>query len=223
MSENSRIFMKLTSPSAGHIKGECSVDAYEEWIELDSWDWSLGRAKEEDAIPEPSVLSVTKLMDRSSTAMLQAMLKGEKLGAQIFVDDASVDLLFELEIVLEELTFKDYSFSTSISDKGATVDETWAFDYRTITFNHEVNSEHKTGKKTAKFERPQGASTETAGSVRKAELKKLGVELLSGGVLNVVELKDLWAEIVKAHEEEKNRPDGKPLEHGGKASAKAPE
>ncbi|MBV8503121.1 MAG: type VI secretion system tube protein Hcp [Paucibacter sp.] len=212
MSENSRIFMHLTSPSAGVIKGECTVDEYEEWIELDTWDWNLGRAKVEDAVPEPSLLSVSKLMDKSTTAMLTAMLKGEPLKATLTVDDGSVDMLFELSIEIEGLTIKDYNVQTAISDKGATVDEDWVFDYRTITFKHQIDP--KSGTKTVKLTRPQGASTDVPAGNKKAEFKKVGLQLLATG-MSQRDLKELWEELVKAHEEERNRPDGKPLEHAG--------
>jgi len=219
MSENSRIFMHLTSPSTGWIKGECTVDEYEEWIELDSWSWNLGRAKNEAVVGEPSLLSITKLMDKSTTAMLAAMSKGEKLHAMLAVDDASVDMMFELTVELVDLTIKEYDVQTAISDKGATVDEDWVFDYRTITFKHRPDL--KSGTKIAKLERPQGASTEVPGTAKKAEFKKIGLELLGGG-MNVQDLKAVWEELVKAHEEEKNRPDGKALQHAGKDKKEGP-
>ena len=212
MSENSRIFMHLTSPSTDWIKGECTVDEYEEWIELDSWDWNLGRAKTEDAVPEPSLLSVSKLMDRSSTAMLAAMLKGEKLKAKLVVDDGSVDMLFELSMELEDLAIKDYNVQTSINEKGATVDEDWVFDYRYITFKHQIDP--RSGTKTVKLERPQGASSDVPSGNKKAEFKKVGLELLSAD-MSVRDLKEIWDELIKSHEEEKNRPNAKPLEHAG--------
>jgi type VI protein secretion system component Hcp len=210
MSENSRIFMHLTSPSTNEvIEGECTVDEYEKWIELDSWEWKLGRAKAEDAVPEPEMLTVTKLMDKSSTAMLAAMLKGEKLKAKLVVDDGSVDMLFELSVEIEELTIKDYDCQTSISEKGATVDETWVFDYRSITFKHQIDP--KSGTKTVKLVREHGASTETPSSARKADFKKAGLQLLATD-MSVRDLKELWDELVKAHEEEKKRE--KPLAQG---------
>lgn len=217
MSENSRIFLKLTSPKSGQVKGECTVDGYEDWIELDSWDWRLNRAKEEDAVPEPSVLAVTKLMDRSTTAMLTAMLAGEKLTAEIVVDDASEDLPFELKIELKDLTITDYKFGTQIGEKGGTVDEDWTFDYSKITFHHQGHD--GSGTRSAPLERLPGASRETPAAGKKAEFRKLVGEMLAADI-GAQDLKELWEQIVKAHESEKNRPEGKPLAHAGEDKRK---
>ncbi len=211
MSENSRIFMHLTSPSTGWIKGECTVDEYENWIELDSWDWKLLRKKDEDAIPEPSLLTVTKLMDKASTAMFAAMLKSEMLQAKLVVDDGSVDLMFELSIELENLTIKKCDIQTSISDKGATVDEDWDFNYEYIKFNHKLAGG---GTADARIKRPADASNERPGG-KKAEFKKVGLEMLKATKMSESDLKDIWDDLLKAHEEEKKRPDGKPLQHAG--------
>ena len=216
MSENSRIFMHLTSPSTGWIKGECTVDEYEEWIELDTWSWNLGRAKVEDAVAEPSLLSITKLMDRSTTAMLAAMLKGEKLKAKLAVDDGSVDMLFELSVEIEDLTIKDYNIQTAVSEKGATVDEDWVFDYRTITFKHQIDA--RSGTKTVKLERPQGASTDVPSNNKKAEFKKVGLEMMKATSMSKSDLQEIWDDLIKAHEEAK--PDSKPLEHADPTETK---
>ena len=206
MAENSRIFLQLTSPSSGKIKGECSVDEYEDWIELDSWNWSLGRAKNEDATPEPSLLSFSKLMDRSTTAMLKAMLSGEQLRAKLAVDDGSVDVLFELTVMLEHVTVREYTFNTQVGEKGATVDEEWVLDYRWITFEYQADA--KSGVKSVKLHRPLDASTDIVSDNKRSELKKVGMELLAQGI-SQTDLKTLWEEMVQAHEAEKNKPDGK--------------
>ena len=211
MAENSRIFLKLTSAKTGVIKGECTADEFEDWIELDSWNWSLNRAKDEDAIGEPSQLSVSKLMDRATTAMLLAMESGEQLRARLVVDDASVDVGFELEVALEHVTIKDYKFNTQVSDKGATVDEEWTLDYRWITFDFTPDA--KSGVKSVKLTRPLGATSGKA-ERKDEELKKLGMEMLRSGEYKREELTKIWDDLIKAHEEEKNRPDGKSLAQG---------
>lgn len=211
MAENSRIFLKLTSTKTGVIKGECSVDEFEDWIELDSWNWTMARAKDEDAVGEPSQLTISKIMDRSTTAMLKAMDDGEQLRAHMVVDDASVDLQFELELSLEHVTIKDYKLTTQITEKGATVDEEWTLDYRWITFDFKPDA--KSGVRSVKLTRPLGA---TSGKAEKKddELKKLGLEMLRSGEYKREELDKLWEDIIKLHEEEKNRPDGKSLAQG---------
>jgi len=212
MAENSRIFLKLTSPSTGVIKGECTADEYEEWIELDSWNWSMARAKDEDATAEPSLLTISKLMDKSSTAMLAAMLKGEQLRARLVVDDGSDDVLFELALALEHVVIKDYSFNTQIGDKGATVDEEWVLDYRWITFEHQPDA--KTGVKSVKLTRPLNAESGKPSGVQEGELRKIGMEMLKSGEFTVTNLNKLWADMIRTYEEEKNRPDGKALAQG---------
>ena len=212
MAENSRIFLKLTSPSTGVIKGECTADEYEDWIELDSWNWSMARAKDEDATAEPSLLTISKLMDKSSTAMLNAMRKREQLRARLVVDDGSDDVLFELAVALEHVVIKDYSFSTQIGEKGATIDEEWVLDYRWITFEHQPDS--KSGVKSIKLTRPLNASSGKPSGVQEGELRKLGLEMLKSGEFTVANLDKLWADIKRTHEEEKNRPDGKSLAQG---------
>lgn len=216
MAETSRIFMQLTSPTSGMIKGESVVFERKDWIELDSWDWALNRSSKDDAVPEPSLLSLEKRMDRASTAMLQAMIKGEQLRAKIIIDDAAQNLM-ELSIMLEHVTIRDYKFSTEISEKGGSVEEDWTFDYRWITFEYQQNA--KSGVKSVKLHRPNTADASKSGAGKEKELKKLVSELRAGG-MSSTSLNKMWEDIVAAQEEERNRPDSKSPPHATKTPQK---
>ena len=209
MAEKSRIFMQLTSPKSGPIKGESIVSEREGWIELDNWGWSLGRSSSDDAIPEPSLLTFDKIMDRSTTAMLKAMLDGDQLRAKIVVDDSSLSLM-ELSITLEHVTIREYDFSTKTSEKGGSVDEDWTFDYRWITFEYQADS--KSGVKSIKLHRPQTASNSKPPHDESKKFRKLGGSLLASG-MSLSSLTEIWDEIVKSAETAQNRPGGQSLTH----------
>lgn len=75
------IYMKF-----GSIKGNVTEDKHKEWIELNSFQWGVGRsigtpvgnaANREASNPSVSEVTVTKSMDIASVGLLQAALGGE--------------------------------------------------------------------------------------------------------------------------------------------------
>lgn len=208
MAETTRIFMQLHGASSGEIKGESVFNERRDWIELDNWNWQLGRSSTDEAVPEPSLLSFDKRMDRASMAMLRSMLKGEELRATIIVDDSASNLL-ELTIRLEQVTIRKYEFSTEISEVGGSVDEDWTFDYRWITFEYQANA--KSGVKSIKLHRPLTASDKVISTKEKEkELGKLITQMMSDGY-DRRNLDKLWEETVEKIEQEMGRE--APLRH----------
>lgn len=75
------IYMKF-----GSIKGNVTEDKHKEWIELNSFQWGVGRSistpvghasNRESSSPSVSEITVTKSMDIASVGLLQAALGGE--------------------------------------------------------------------------------------------------------------------------------------------------
>ncbi len=74
------------------IKGDVTAEGHEDWIELNSFQWGLGRgissptgaaADRESAAPSVSEITVTKAADISSPDLLNEALQGEGKTVQI--------------------------------------------------------------------------------------------------------------------------------------------
>jgi type VI protein secretion system component Hcp len=162
MSAVANLLMKIEKKGGSTIKGESTIAKFEDWIELDDWNWSLGFEtppegkgggnRSEESVP--SVLAFGKLMDRASTFMLEAMRDGTELTVTMWMADES-DEPFSLEIVLESARLNEYDASFKSDDKSVEIDESWGLDYRTINFAYFIGNEP--GPKVV-LERPAWAS-----------------------------------------------------------------
>ncbi|QHJ00985.1 hypothetical protein GT347_25140 [Xylophilus rhododendri] len=192
MAENARLFLMLTAPS-GAIKGESLVAGKRDWIEIDDWNWKLDPSSNKDD-PEairPSVLSFTKTMDRSTTAMLSAMRNGTELSASIQMEDASLRL-FDLRVRLDKVRILSYEMSTQISEKRLAVDETWTFDYDTLLLEYQPDL--KSGAMQVRLTRPPGSSTERPDDTER-KFKELSQDM------SVQDLARVWAQMTQVRAE----------------------
>lgn len=194
MADRNQIFMRLTGDKVGEVLGDCEVATRRNWIELDDWNWSLGREDKNDAI-EPSPFAFSKMMDRSSTTMMEAMKLGDELVASIVVEDAS-QRDFALLIELGGVRIVGYELSAA-SDKEDTVEESWLFDYEVIRFEHRPDAGAKSA--PAEIHRRPGLSNEPP-EKGTAELKKLAMTL---GLADRNTLDKLWKEIEAELDEKK--------------------
>lgn len=87
------IFMKF-----GTMKGEVSAEGYKEWVELNSFQWGVGRgissgvggaSKREASAPSVSEITVSKTMDAFSPLALKEAIGGE--GVQVKIDITRTD------------------------------------------------------------------------------------------------------------------------------------
>jgi type VI protein secretion system component Hcp len=116
------LLMKLQGPS-GKIVGESQVDGYEDYITLESLNWTLD-IKDDRATP--SGISFTKLADRATVPMLQ-LLQSCKAAptAEILVEEDSVDSELEVKFRLTQVRFVSYSLSGKVDEKSGSMEERW--------------------------------------------------------------------------------------------------
>lgn len=180
------------------IKGESTIVRFENWIDIDKWNWTLNaevppteNASEHPpgtrAVGVPSVLTFDKLMDRATTSMLVAMNDGDEMNATISMIDVK-DQPFGLTIELTGARLIDYDASFKSEDKSVEVEESWTIDYRTIKFVHKIGN--KTGA-TVLLERPHWATSDRPKGGAEDEILKLTKDLTAG------KLNEVWALVQK--------------------------
>lgn len=76
----------------GDVAGNVTADGFAEWVELDSFQWGVGRGigspvgnsgNREASSPSVSEVTVTKMFDKASTPLLEAALHGDGVKAEI--------------------------------------------------------------------------------------------------------------------------------------------
>lgn len=191
MSAVAKLYMQLSGAQTGLVKGESRTKNFVGQIELDDWSWSIEPEADPDnssqKIAVPSVISISKLMDRATTPMLAALRSGDLLDVKITLAEAAENQ-FGLVITLEQARLIDYSFDVKSEEKGVTVDEKWKLGYRFITFDHRANQQ--TAGSKYKVERPAWADD---GKTSKKDVEKEVRTLLSS--MQPGSLNELWDKI----------------------------
>jgi type VI protein secretion system component Hcp len=208
MSAAAALYLKLTTPSGNVIAGESRAAKFKGLIELEDWKWSLARRKTDKSNPtragdvdraEPSVLRFSKLMDRSTTAMLSHMRLGSLLKAELTLEDASEDQAFSLILHMTNVRIIDYSFDIRApeSQAEAHVDEDWTLDYETIKFD--FTPDGKKGRTDVTFRREADASTDKPGGTTDKILSM-------ARNLEVGQLDELWKQLKEDAEKRRLNP-----------------
>lgn len=118
---NATIVMKLQGPG-GPIEGDCTVEGYEGFIDLESWDWSLTY---KDKLV-PSGISFSKMSDRATIPMLELLQRcKEAPSAVILIEEDSADSDFEVKLTLTQVRFLTYSLTGEVDEKRGTMTENW--------------------------------------------------------------------------------------------------
>jgi type VI protein secretion system component Hcp len=165
----SNLFLRLDDKNGGTVLGECYDQKYQSQIDLLSWDWDVsdpavankadkgngdegtgaggrsgGRQESESGggksnKPKPSMLSISKTTDRSTTRLLGAMESGEIFpSATLTIEERFEETLehlpFFMEIKLVDVFVADFSWSVSADGAGMTLKEDWKLNYRSINF-----------------------------------------------------------------------------------------
>lgn len=137
------LFLSLTTDAGGSVIGESEVDGFEQWIELDDWNWGASfQQAEGDGRDEvvPTKFSFAKPPDRSSTALMKALNTGKPYPkAKICFVDWSYSQ-FELWVELTNLRIVSLSMTGSLADASADLDEHWECDFNAIKFKHFVKN-----------------------------------------------------------------------------------
>jgi type VI secretion system secreted protein Hcp len=104
------------------IKGDVSAEGHENWIEVHSFQWGVGRgissptgasADRESSAPSISEIVVTKSTDLSSPKLLDEALQGE--GQKVVIDFVKTDkgkLEVYMTYTLEDCMISGYSLSS---------------------------------------------------------------------------------------------------------------
>nr|WP_316643679.1 type VI secretion system tube protein Hcp [uncultured Roseateles sp.] len=193
--------MKLTGSGAREIAGESEAEGFERQIEVDDWSWSVATTttkksvggstsssaprtndanlvgsrppavSQEETTTDPSVFSFSKMMDRSSTAMMHAMTSGELLSAIITMEESS-EAEFEVEIELNRVRVIDYKVTGKNDKASGEIEEKWVFNYSDIAF-HYLPTTHR-GKLTASMSR--SADAPIKGTDKETELLDLAAK-----------------------------------------------
>jgi type VI secretion system secreted protein Hcp len=123
------------------IKGDVTAEGHKDWIELNSFQWGVGRgissptgasADRESSAPSISEITVTKMQDVATTALLDEALQGE--GKKVTINFCKTDgkkLETYMSYELENVMVSGYSISTG-GDRPA---ESLSLNFTKITFN----------------------------------------------------------------------------------------
>jgi type VI secretion system secreted protein Hcp len=107
----------------GSNVGEATAEGYKEWIEVDSFQWGVGRgisspvggsSKRESSAPSVSEITVTKTMDKASPLMLKEAIGGKGSVVKIELtrtDEAGKHLAYQKYILTDTLV-SGYSLSS---------------------------------------------------------------------------------------------------------------
>lgn len=137
------IYMKIDG-----IDGGVTAKGHEKWIELDSAQWGVGRGiamgvgasgKREASNPTVSEVSVTKMMDKTSSLLFQEACigKGKKVTLHL-VKTGADELQTYMEYILEECMISGYSVSTGGDRPSESI--SLSFDKMTMSYTPYDNS-----------------------------------------------------------------------------------
>jgi type VI protein secretion system component Hcp len=163
----SSLFLRLNDKNGGFVLGECYDKKHQSEIDLLGWDWDVrdpavasqadkskteattspgARGKRESESgggkanqAAPSVLSISKATDRSTTRLLGAMDRGEIFPKAILTIEERYEespLPFHLKIVLTDVFILDFNWNVSADGAGMTLKEDWKLNYSNIVFSY---------------------------------------------------------------------------------------
>ncbi len=129
------IYMKY-----GDIKGDVTAEGHKDWIELNSFQWGVGRgissptgasADRESSAPSISEITVSKMQDVATTKLLDEALQGD--GTEVTINFLKTDgkkLEVYMSYKLENTMVSGYSISAG-GDRPA---ETLSLNFTKIEF-----------------------------------------------------------------------------------------
>jgi hypothetical protein len=56
--------------------------------------------------------------------------------AEVLIEEDSADSRLELKIIMKNVQVMDYSFSSRVGEKSASIDENWEFEYTSVRFEY---------------------------------------------------------------------------------------
>ena len=138
------------------IDGDTTADGHAKWIEVNSFQWGVGRGissptggsmDRESSAPSVSEIVVTKAQDVATTKLLDEALQGE--GKKVQIDFCKTDkgkLETYMQYVLENTLISGYS----ISSGGDRPSESLSLNFTKIEFkNTEMGKDNKGGASAA--------------------------------------------------------------------------
>ncbi|MBT9500364.1 MAG: type VI secretion system tube protein Hcp [Burkholderiaceae bacterium] len=217
--------MKLTAAGSREIKGESEAEGFEGQIEVDDWSWEIATTTgmkvdkpsqsprfddanlrssrplpvtESETTTLPSVFRFSKMMDRSSTALMYAMTSGELLTAVVSMEESST-AEFEIEITLTQVRVTHYEVNGKNDKASGEIEEKWHLNYSDINFDYLPTALKDKGKLSVKLTRPAGASTDAPKS-KEDQILELA------GKFELPALERLWDDMKKRAGQPKPKP-----------------
>lgn len=107
----------------GELKGEATADGYKEWVEVNSFQWGVGRgisagvgggSKREATAPSISEITMTKTMDAFSPLLLKESIGGKAMEVKVDMtqtDDSGKHIAYQKYILTNTLV-SGYSTSS---------------------------------------------------------------------------------------------------------------
>lgn len=124
------------------IKGDVTEEKHKDWIEVNSFQWGVGRgissptggsADRESSAPSISEIVVTKPTDLSSTKLLDATLQGE--GKTVIIDFCKTDKA-NLEVYMTYTLTNTMISGYSLSSGGDRPSESLSLNFTKIEFKN---------------------------------------------------------------------------------------
>lgn len=129
---HAEIYLDLSSVG---IQGDAQPEEYKNQIEL--WDWSWGLDLDDANNDRPphgvgSRISISKPVDRATTAMLKYLERGPEIpkGTLVLVQRSEQNLMVRLE--LEGISLVSYKLKVNSGDKEVALSEDWELEYSMI-------------------------------------------------------------------------------------------
>lgn len=124
------------------IKGDATADGHEGWIELNSFQWGVGRgissptggsADRESSAPSVSEITVSKATDNASPKLLNEALQGE--GVKVVIDFCKTDKS-KLEVYMTYTLTDSMVSGYSLSSGGDRPTESLSLNFTKIEYKN---------------------------------------------------------------------------------------
>ncbi len=134
------------------IKGDAEAEGHKDWIIVNSMQFGVGRAisstigtgkEREGSAPSISEVTLSKIMDKASSAILTEALSGVSKLTKIHVTQTHGDQLESfVEYEFEKTLISSYSMSTA----GDTPNESFSLNFMKLSMRYiPFDSDHKAG------------------------------------------------------------------------------
>jgi type VI secretion system Hcp family effector len=138
----------VLGPKKKSVVGESLARAHEGTIDIDHWEWGLKLKEEWAKGPKagqkgsgnhssPSVVTLRKKVDRSSTSLMAATVRNEVYTEAVLHMIHRVEKGLRMSIKLWDVTVTDYDVSATDSEQGPELVETFVLVYDKVRVEYQ--------------------------------------------------------------------------------------